>query len=201
MIDPITREIGAWPQFTGNEMNDLIAYAGAGAPAAPAKSSVLRGSAEQGWRVFQQNCMHCHSVRGQGGNVGPGLGPEKEIPLSTAQFAGLLWNHAPVMLRQVREKGIASPTLQGSEMVDLLVFLASLRYYEPAGSPFLGERLFAERGCAQCHGPAAEGTKSAPKLRSRGIHLTAVSFSTALWAHGQKPGFYTMTDVLGLTDF
>jgi 4-hydroxy-tetrahydrodipicolinate reductase len=23
----------------------------------------------------------------------------------------------------------------------------------------------------------------------------------ALWAHGKKPGFYTMTDVLGLTDF
>ena len=23
----------------------------------------------------------------------------------------------------------------------------------------------------------------------------------ALWAHGQKPGFYTMTDVLGLADF
>jgi 4-hydroxy-tetrahydrodipicolinate reductase len=23
----------------------------------------------------------------------------------------------------------------------------------------------------------------------------------ALWAHGRKPGFYTMTDVLGLTDF
>jgi 4-hydroxy-tetrahydrodipicolinate reductase len=23
----------------------------------------------------------------------------------------------------------------------------------------------------------------------------------ALWARGQKPGFYTMTDVLGLNDF
>ncbi len=23
----------------------------------------------------------------------------------------------------------------------------------------------------------------------------------ALWAHGRKPGFYTMTDVLGLADF
>ena len=23
----------------------------------------------------------------------------------------------------------------------------------------------------------------------------------ALWAHGKKPGLYTMTDVLGLTDF
>jgi 4-hydroxy-tetrahydrodipicolinate reductase len=23
----------------------------------------------------------------------------------------------------------------------------------------------------------------------------------ALWAHTRKPGFYTMTDVLGLTDF
>ena len=27
------------------------------------------------------------------------------------------------------------------------------------------------------------------------------AIKAALWAHGRKPGFYTMSDVLGLTDF
>ena len=29
----------------------------------------------------------------------------------------------------------------------------------------------------------------------------AVRCKAALWAHGKKPGFYTMADVLGLGDF
>ena len=32
MIAPITSTLGQWPQFTGNEMNDLIAYVSLSAP-------------------------------------------------------------------------------------------------------------------------------------------------------------------------
>ena len=34
MIGPISSELGKWPQFQGEEMNDLIAYVSQGAPAA-----------------------------------------------------------------------------------------------------------------------------------------------------------------------
>lgn len=184
MIEPVTRAVGRWPQFNGGEMNDLIAYVSSGT--AQSRRGAAQGSAEAGWRVFQAKCMQCHAVRGQGGTVGPELGPERDLPLSTAQFASVMWNHAPSMLRQVRQAGVPSPTLQGNEMLDLLAFLRSLRYFEPAGNALLGERLFSERGCGRCHGGKAEGTQLAPALRAGPDAFTAVSFTTALWRHGPQ---------------
>jgi cytochrome c2 len=184
MVDPVTKALGQWPQFTGSEMNNLIAYASAGAPSTLTQGNQLRGSAERGWQIFQRKCIECHSVRGQGGNVGPELGPEHDLAVGEAQFASALWNHAPAMLRKVREKGASLPLLQGDEVADLETFLASLRYFEPAGSAFVGERVFTERGCAHCHGSEGEGTKTAPRLRSGPEAFTTVSFATALWKHG-----------------
>jgi cytochrome c2 len=90
------------------------------------------------------------------------------------------------MLQQVRERGIAAPLLQGDEITDVLAFLASLRYFEPTGSPFVGERIFTERGCTGCHGRAAEGTGLGPPLRTGADAFTTVSFATALWKHSPK---------------
>lgn len=199
MIDPITRELGQWPQFKGNEMNDLVAYASGGGPQRRPVSTDengLRGSAERGWQVFQAKCIQCHSVRGKGGHLGPELGPDHDLPNSPAQFAAILWNHAPAMLEQAREAKMAAPTLQGDEISNVLRFLASLRYFEPSGSPFLGERVFAERGCARCHGSKAEGTREGPPLRAGADAFTTVSLATALWRHG--PTMWARAEQLGI---
>jgi cytochrome c2 len=178
-------------------MNDLIAYVSTSAPQPTTNIREIPGNAEQGWGVFQSRCIQCHSVRRHGGTVGPELGPERDVPLSTGQFASDLWNHAPAMLRQGRESGIPPPVLQSHEMADLRTFLGSLRYVEPTGSPLVGERVFSERGCAVCHGQMAEGTKSGPGLRSSGAEaFTAVSFMAALWRHG--PQMIDRADELGL---
>ena len=124
----------------------------------------------RGWAVFQTLCLPCHSVAGHGGKVGPALDPERDLPLNTA-----LWNHKP-----------AHPVLKGNDMPDLTAFLASLRYVEPSGSRFVGERIFTERGCAYCHGPRAEGNQFGPRLGADGDAYTIVSFTTALWKHGPK---------------
>ncbi len=186
MIGPITSTLGRWPQFTGNEMNDLIAYVRLSAPQSATKAQEIPGDAERGWAVFQNRCIQCHSVRGQGGSVGPELGPERDFPLTRGQFASVLWNHAPAMIQQSRENRIPAPVLQGNEMADLRMFLASLRYFEPTGSPLVGESVFSERGCAACHGQMAEGTKIGPGLRSGKEAFTTVSFSAALWRHGPR---------------
>ncbi len=184
MIDPITKALGHWPQFTGSEMNDLVAYVGEGNQ--KARASENAGSAESGWKVFQARCIQCHSVRGNGGKLGPELGPEHDLPLTTAAFASELWNHAPAMLRLGRENGTAMPTLQRDEMADLAVFLASLRYVEPTGSSLVGESVFSARGCARCHGPEADGTRLGPRLTAGDDAYTAVSFTAALWKHGPR---------------
>jgi cytochrome c2 len=186
MIGPITSTLGRWPQFTGNEMNDLIAYVRLSAPQPATKAQEIPGNAERGWAVFQNRCIQCHSVRGLGGSVGPELGPERDFPLTTEQFASVLWNHAPAMIQQSREHRIPAPVLQGNEMADLRTFLASLRYFEPTGSPLVGESVFSERGCAACHGQMAEGTKIGPGLRSGKEAFTTISFSAALWRHGPR---------------
>ena len=186
MVAPITSTLGQWPQFTGNEMNDLIAYVSLSAPQPSTNTREISGNAELGWGVFQSRCMQCHSVRGQGGSVGPELGPERDLPLTTGQFASVLWNHAPAMLRQARESGISPPVLQGNDMADLRAFLASLRYFEPIGSPLVGERVFSDRGCAACHGRMAEGTQIGPGLRSGTEAFTTISFTVALWRHGPR---------------
>jgi mono/diheme cytochrome c family protein len=187
MVEPIAKAVGHWPEFMGSEMNDLVAYVGEGNEGNPwARASESAGRAERGWKVFQARCIQCHSVRRNGGKLGPELGPEHELPLTTAAFASVLWNHAPAMLRLGRENGIAIPTLQRDEMADLTAFLASLRYVEPAGSSFVGERVFRMRGCAQCHGPEAEGTMLGPRLRAGDDAYTAVSFTAALWKHGPR---------------
>ena len=186
MVAPITSTLGQWPQFTGNEMNDLIAYVSLSAPQPSTNTREISGNAELGWGVFQSRCMPCHSVRGQGGSVGPELGPERDLPLTTAQFASVLWNHAPAMLRQARENRISPPVLQGNDMADLRTFLASLRYFEPTGSPLVGERVFSDRGCAACHGRTAEGTQTGPGLRSGTEAYTTITFAAALWRHGPR---------------
>jgi len=183
MLDPVTGALGKWPQFEENDMNNLLAYVGGGA-AAESRNEIA-GSAELGWAVFQKRCIQCHSVRGNGGKLGPELGPEHELPLSATQFAGVLWNHAPAMLRLGRETG-AAPVLEKTEMADLATFVASLRYVEPTGSPFVGEHVFNVRGCARCHGSSAEGTQLGPAIHVRGDAYTAVSLTTALWKHGPK---------------
>ena len=80
-------------------------------------------------------------------------------------------------------------------MTDLLVFIGSLRFSEPAGSPLLGQHVFTERGCARCHGERADGG-SAPGLRSGSDAYTAVSFTAALWRHG--PSMQDRAEELGM---
>lgn len=199
MVGPISSKLGGWPEFQGEEMNHLIAYVSSGRGGTGFdgdSASVLRGSAEQGWRVFQEKCIQCHSVSGEGGKIGPELSPDLDLPHSTARFAAVLWNHAPAMLARGRQASVAVPALEGEEIKDVQTFLISLQYFEPSGSALLGERVFAERGCARCHGSKAEGTHEGPRLKSGNDAFTTVSLASALWNHG--PGMWARAQQLGV---
>ncbi len=193
MVDPITKELGQWPQFTAAEMNNLYAFARGSSPGAHKQE--VRGSADRGSQLFQKDCIQCHSVGGEGGAGGPGLGPETDLPLSPAQFSGVLWNHAPAMMKRIKEKGMEVPKLDTGGLSDLLAFLASLRYVEPPGTPEAGKRIFADRGCASCHGPNGEGGTKNRALPAK--TYTAVSFAAALWSHGPK--MQARAEEIGLT--
>lgn len=186
-----------WPKFEGKEMNDLLAYIRENWGGPRREFQLLPASPDRGWELFQaKSCIVCHSVKGEGGHIGPELGPRRHLPPTIVQFAGLMWNHSPEMWRLMKAQRIPRPTFEGQQMADLIAFLYSLRYFEPGGSPQLGKSLFAGRGCSQCHGPHAEGTSRGPALRGRGASFNSIALAEALWRHGPK--MYQRTRELGL---
>ena len=128
--------------------------------------------------------------------MGPDLGSDRPLPRTMTQMAGRMWNHSPEMWAAMKAKGIERPTFEGKDMADLIAFLYSVRYFELGGSPIIGQELFDERKCTQCHGSDARGGKIGPNLRKVGKVYTPVNFALALWSHG--PRMYTKAEELGL---
>lgn len=197
-MDEGMQQLGiSWPKFEGREMSDLLAFVREVCTGTRIERQLLPASAARGWEVFQsKSCIVCHAVNGQGGNLAPDLAAQRKLPPTMVQFAGVMWNHSPEMFRAMKAQQIVRPTFNGREMADLIAFLYSLRYFEPIGSPHIGQTLFAERGCARCHGQRAEGSAWGPALRGRGEAFTPIALATALWRHGPK--MYRYSRALGL---
>lgn len=187
----------SWPQFEGEEMNDLLAYVRQARGGSEMESELLPANPNRGWDLFRKKgCIDCHAIRGSGGNVGPDLGSGSPLPRNLTQMAGRMWNHSPQMWAAMKEKGIERPTFAGQEMADVIAFLYSVRYSELGGSPVIGQDLFSQRKCSQCHGPDARGGQIGPNLRTGDRLLTPVSLALALWSHG--PRMYSKAQELGL---
>jgi cytochrome c2 len=186
MVEPINDALGQWPSLSGSEMNDLIAYVSTSNSSGKIPIDRSLGDAQKGSLVFESRCRQCHAVNGLGGKVGPELGPGKDIELTTAGFASLMWNHAPGMIQEAKGKNISVGHLDGNDMADLVAFLASLRYVEPSGTSLVGQRVFKERGCATCHGVTGEGTNMGPRPKRENGAYTSVSFTASLWQHGPE---------------
>ena len=78
------------------------------------------------------------------------------------------------------------PRFDAHDVTDMAVFLYSLHYLEPSGSPLVGKSVFAWRGCSRCHGQEAQGTAAGPPLRGGRQAYTAVRLATDLWRHGGR---------------
>jgi cytochrome c2 len=185
MIQPAGRALGEWPRLDGESMNNLSAYLSAASTKADRDQQPARGDAERGWRAFQAKCMPCHALRKQDASRGPVLGPETELLLSPSQFGAALWNHLPGMTQHAKGRERSLSTLDQNEIADLAEFLRSLRYAEPAGSRFIGEKVFADRGCVRCHGTLETGELGV-RLRAQAKVFTAVSLAAVLWQHGPR---------------
>jgi cytochrome c2 len=176
-----------WPNFRPSDLRDLFAYMRQERNLNPDALPNVSGDQNRGWELFQQKgCIRCHSIASTPGLLGPGLGADHLLPPTFSEFGASLLNHFPKMELAMTSKQAEIPHFEQNNVADMAVFLYSLHYLEPTGSPQVGRSIFAWRGCNACHGDDAQGTAIGPELRGRGQFYTAVRLATALWAHGAR---------------
>mgnify|MGYP002813480008 CR=1 FL=1 len=173
------------PQFSGNELRDLIAYVkfvSRGRGDQPMQ--VLPGRVEDGERLFaSRGCVDCHGVKGSGGPVGPALGGKRIYP-SLFEFAAAMWNKGPIMVREMQRRGVTVPPLQADELAAIVGFLYSVDYFAGPGDPRRGEEIVKAKGCSDCHSIAGKGGRVAPDFAKSGGLNEPANVVAAMWNHG-----------------
>jgi cytochrome c2 len=140
-----------------------------------------------GARLFvDKGCVRCHALAGDASRVGPDLG-RLHFRGTVMDLAGSFWNHAPVMREKMLDMKIQPPTLTSHEMANLVAFLTAYRYYltevGQAANPAAGKAVFAEKGCARCHG-AGVWDKPGPDLSRYRGRFSAIFLAQTMWNHG-----------------
>ncbi|HET8529563.1 MAG TPA: c-type cytochrome [Methylomirabilota bacterium] len=139
-----------------------------------------------GSRVFgSKGCVKCHSVNGVGGKVAPDLARTMR-PRSFVDLATAMWNHIPNMTDRMKQLGIARPQLDSKEAGDLVGFLYTLNYFDPAGNADAGKRLFSEKRCIVCHTVRGVGGVVGPNLDHLQQFRSPIFVASAMWNHGPQ---------------
>ena len=170
-----------WPEFTGSDVADLIAYVRTQATNPRRHVYLKPADPASGRAVFRRKgCSNCHSLRGRTGR-GPDLGT-RQFPRTLGEFAARMWNHSPAMWASMQAQEIPRPQFSNREMADLIAYLFAERYFEASGSRRRGGRVFEVKGCSTCHLP--EGGGLGPDLAVWRGRVTPVALATAMWNHG-----------------
>jgi mono/diheme cytochrome c family protein len=175
------------PTFKGNELVDVIAYVTAAARDPGGESTqVVPGTPERGEKLFRdKQCAACHTIGGKGGKVGPELGRAHHVSLT--QFAGLMWNHGPAMWARMKERGIQPPELTGQEMADIVAYLYTSHYFDPAaGSSARGQQVVKTKGCVACHSVRGQGGKVAADFATSNVVGSPTALVAAMWNHSRS---------------
>ena len=171
----------------------LAAAVLAGTPAAHAQQPRPAGEPfAPSWRMLAgfdvfaaKGCGQCHSLRG----MGPVTGPDLARVASGTGFYDIgaaLWNHLPRMADELRRARMERPHLTPRETADLVAFLFTAQYHDESGDPKGGERLFAAKGCAECHAVAGKGGAVGPALDPLKRMNSPVLVAAAMWNHGPE---------------
>lgn len=137
-----------------------------------------------GARLFaEKGCFRCHSILGEGGQVGQDLG---RIHLGNSQLdiASHMLNHAATMMGKMRENKVIWPSLTGPEIEGIVAYLYYVHYFDPKGESARGEKIFSDRGCSHCHAGRAAGGGKAPSLSDFPRDLSPIFLAKTLWNHG-----------------
>jgi mono/diheme cytochrome c family protein len=175
------------PTFARNELVDIIAFITATAKDSGGETAqIVPGTPERGEKLFRdKQCAACHTIGGKGGKVGPELGRAHHVSLT--QFAGLMWNHGPAMWARMKERGIEVPQLTGQEMADIVAYLYTSHYFDPAaGNSARGQQLAQTKGCVACHSVRGKGGKVAADFATSNVVGSPAALVAAMWNHSRS---------------
>lgn len=165
------------PKLQDGDLVDIVAYVRS-AGTSREKKYLRPGRAAIGQRLFvEKGCAGCH----------PGAGPDLakvELPASMVALASRMWNHSPDVSRIMRERAATRESMTPQALADILAFVLALEHRAGPGDPDRGQRVFAEKGCAECHDRREPGGDVGPALDRLGGHATPVNMATAMWNHG-----------------
>lgn len=120
VFEKMEREGVQKPRIAAGEMADVVAYLFfLGYFDQP-------GNLIKGKELFANiGCVTCHTVRGEGGKVGPDLtkySSGKE-PLQPVLIIQSMWSHAPLMAKAMEEKQITWPQFKNQDVDDLMAYI------------------------------------------------------------------------------
>jgi cytochrome c551/c552 len=162
----------AFPQVSAQDLTDMLVYL-RNQPGTREQKGVFRiEAADAGQAVFQSaGCAKCHqtaeklAARVQGKTL--------------TEIAAEMWNHAPRMAAA----GAPMVPLASGQMRDLVSSFWAAKFFEDAGHPASGSRVFATKHCGTCHNDASSG---APRLPSQGQDFDGATMVSVLWRHGPR---------------
>ncbi|MEZ5393793.1 MAG: cytochrome c [Bryobacterales bacterium] len=166
-----------WPQFSLQEMVDLLAYVES-QPAHAGNLPYLRlGDWQAGEQAFADlGCSTCHSLGATEAGKVDLLAEAQRQPLLSG-LAVDMWNHRPQMEAQAKSKGVDLKPFEADQMANVTAYLFRRGYFQEQGDAKRGAEVYATKECASCHD---KGEAGAPKLNA----LTAVDLASAIWTHG-----------------
>jgi cytochrome c2 len=159
-------------QLSAQDLADILVYL-RNQPGARAQAGVFNTEAAgAGEAVFQSaGCAKCHQTVAALALTVQGK--------TLTEIAAEMWNHAPRMAAA----GAPAVALAPGQMRDLIASFWAAKFFQDAGRPAAGSRVFASKKCTVCHNDAASG---APRLPIAGRDFNGATMVSVLWRHGPR---------------
>ncbi len=166
-----------WPQFTLQEMVDLLAYVESLPPHAGNLPYLRLGDWMEGAHAFGElGCSGCHTLGRSADDKIDLLDAARRQPLLSG-LAVDMWNHRPQMEAQAKTKGIELEPFAADQMANVAAYLFRRGYFQEQGEASRGRAAYQAKGCASCHDAGEAGAQPIESL-------SAMDLGAAVWNHG-----------------
>ena len=171
-----------WPEFSEQEMVDLLVYLQNLPPKQDDRKRLDLSSPQAGGAMFRTKaCVTCHSFDRVPSGKDSLSGSRSDFNTITG-FTAAMWNHAPRSRIQASSTETPRENFSANEMGDLISHVYFSGGFEEEGDQVKGQRLFLKKGCQSCHGDALAGESP---IENDG-RFSAARMASAVWSHGPE---------------